>query len=259
MINCQYLKFSDKLSQQRINQFKTILGEKIINKVICFALFLLGVDRKSISELINIPPGSIRSIIKSIRINGIVGFEDHRKKSTSFLSPSPENIKSEISVFKDDENLIVNLGLPAQRLQIPLKNPLQMKNFLLTLLHNGLIPIKQIVTVLNLTTTHIINLTKKLQEQDFHGLIDKRQGQKEDYKVTSAIKAELIQQFAANVISGKSVSSHVLLESINQRCKLDLSTRSVRLHVQNMGLHKIKKSLPELIDTLKKTPINGLK
>jgi len=110
MIDCQNLTFSSELSQRRINQFKTILGEQIINKTIYFTLFLLGVDRETISKTINTPGGSVRSIIRAIRMNGITGFEDHRKKYSSFLPP-PKSIEPEVSVFLEEENIIVNLGL----------------------------------------------------------------------------------------------------------------------------------------------------
>jgi len=43
-------------------------------------------------------------------MNGITGFEDHRKKYSSFLPP-PKSIEPEVSVFLEEENIIVNLGL----------------------------------------------------------------------------------------------------------------------------------------------------
>lgn len=258
MIDCQKLTFSNELSQQRINQFKTILGGKIINKIICFALFLLGVDRKTISEAINIPGGTIRSVIRAIRINGITGFEDRRKKCSSFLSP-PKSIEPEVSVSLEEENIIVNLGLSNQKLQVSRKNHLQAKNFLLTMLNNGLISVQKIATVLHLTPAHIYNLSKKLQEQDVQGLIDKRQGQKKDYKFSSEVKTEIVQQFAANAIIGESTSSRTIAKQLKHRCNLNLPDRSIRLHIEKIGLGRITKSLPGLVDSLKKTKHNGNK
>ena len=119
MIDCQNLTFSSELSQRRINQFKAIFGEQIINKIIYFTLFLLGVDRETISKTINTPRGSVRSIIRAIRMNGITGFEGHRKKCSSFLPPpclrashrQAKSIEPEVSVFLEEENIIVNLVL----------------------------------------------------------------------------------------------------------------------------------------------------
>lgn len=87
-------------------------------------------------------------------------------------------------------------------------------------------------------------------------MIDKRKGQIQDYRFTPEIKAELIQQVTANAITGKRTSSRVISEQINERCGLNLPDRSIRLHMKKLGLLTIAKSLPALVDTLKKTPIN---
>ena len=63
MINCQQISFSKELQKQRITQAQTILGKKVVQKIICFVLYLLGVDRKSIVDIMDTPPGTIRSII----------------------------------------------------------------------------------------------------------------------------------------------------------------------------------------------------
>jgi hypothetical protein len=63
----------------------------------------------------------------------------------------------------------------------------------------------------------------------------------------------MIQQYIANLVSKKRTSSQVLSEDIKERCNLDLSSRTIRLHIDKLGLSKIKKTLPELIDSLKKT------
>ena len=103
---------------------------------------------------------------------------------------------------------------------------------------------------------HIPRLSQGLQKGDVHALIDKRQGQKRDYLFTPEIKAELVQQFAANAVTGKPISSRVISEQINERCNLKLPDRSIRLHMKKLGLPNIAKSLPALVETLKKTPLN---
>ena len=99
-------------------------------------------------------------------------------------------------------------------------------------------------------------LNTKMHKADVYSLIDKRKGQIQDYRFTSEIKAELIQQVAANAITGKPTSSRAVSEQINQRCNLVLPDRSVRLHMKKLGLPKISKSLPTLVEDLKKTPSN---
>ena len=70
MINCQNISFSNELSQRRMAQAQKHLGAKIVNRIICFALYLLGVNRNSSSDLLNIPSGSVRSIIRVILRDG---------------------------------------------------------------------------------------------------------------------------------------------------------------------------------------------
>lgn len=109
--------------------------------------------------------------------------------------------------------------------------------------------------MLGLSTRHTTELGAKMQQNDVHSLIDKRKGQLKYYRYTPEIKAELIQQFAANAISGQPTSSHVITEQINKRCNLNLSDRSIRLHIQKLGLRKIARSLPKLVDSLKKNSL----
>jgi repressor of nif and glnA expression len=84
-------------------------------------------------------------------------------------------------------------------------------------------------------------------------LVDKRQGQNKDYLVDKTVKAELIQHFAAQSIVGRSTSSRALAELLNEQSQLDLSERTVRWHMNKLGLDLIKKTLPELVEALKKT------
>jgi hypothetical protein len=85
-------------------------------------------------------------------------------------------------------------------------------------------------------------------------LVDKRRGQKKDFLVDLSVKAELIQHFAARAVTGHSTSSQALTELINDTRKTTISSRTIRWHMNKLGLMKIKKSLPQLVETLKKTP-----
>jgi hypothetical protein len=66
------------------------------------------------------------------------------------------------------------------------------------------------------------------------------------------VKAELIQQFAARAVTGYPTSSQALTKIINDTQKTAISPRTVRWHMNKLGLTQIKKTLPELFETLKK-------
>ncbi len=151
---------------------------------------------------------------------------------------------------RQEQSTIITIG--NTEIRIPINNPLQTKVVLLTLLDNGLLNNSDVAKILNISKVQVSNLSKALRDQDVPSLIDKRKGQIQDYRFTPEIKAELIQQVAANAITGKPTSSRVISEQINERCNLKLPDRSIRLHMKKLGLPNIASSLPVLVDTLKK-------
>ncbi len=251
MINYRDLNFSFKLSLQRMVQTENILGRSILNRIMCFSLYNLGVNRKNISTALNIPLGTVKSIIRAINQGGIVAFDDRRKKITTVVtSPSPPIQKTIVNIEK--QSTIITLG--QSEIKIPNGNPLQKKVFLLTLLNNGILSNSLIAEILNISKAHVSNLLKGLRDNDILSLIDKRKGQQKDYVFNETIKSELIQQFVANTISGNSTSSANITRQVNTACNSNISDRAIRQHISKLGLNKIKRSLPELLDELKKTP-----
>ena len=79
-----------------------------------------------------------------------------------------------------------------------------------------------------------------------------RQGQKQDYRVPSDVKAELIQQFAVNVITSGRTSGSAISAELKEHCNNPIPARTVRYHLARMGLGKIKGSLPQLVSAVKK-------
>ena len=66
----------------------------------------------------------------------------------------------------------------------------------------------------------------------------------------------IIQQLAARAVTGHSTSSAVLAEQVNERTQAGLSARTVRWHIRNLGLTNIRNTLPQLVESLKKTPMD---
>ena len=139
-------------------------------------------------------------------------------------------------------------------IQIPRENSLQAKVVLLTLLDSGLVGTRDVSEVLGLSTVHTLNLARALEREDIPGLIDKREGQKQEYRFTEKVKAELIQQFVLDIVAEGRVSGRSLSEHLLERCELRLSERSIRDQLVKLGLSNIKESLPNLLSGLKKTP-----
>ncbi len=147
--------------------------------------------------------------------------------------------------------MIVDFGVAGQ-LVIPRRNTLQTIVILLTLLDNNLISTREVSEVLVFSMAHTLNLAQKLHTDDITTLIDKRQGQQQEYRFTPEVKAELIQQFVLGIVSSGKSSGKLLANHLQERCELTLSERSIRDHISKLGLSRIKKTLPNLLSVLKK-------
>lgn len=251
MINCQEVSFSPQLQRQRLTQAQGLLGEKVVRHLLCFALYLLGVDRRSISDLMDVPPGTIRSLIRAVLHEGLPAFEDRRRGSSTFLAPHPRGMR--IGIHSEERGVSVDFDTLG-RLEIPQENTLQKRVVLLTMLHSALVSTRDVSEVLGLSTGHTLELARRLHTDDVGALIDKREGQRQEYRFTADIKAELIQQFVLDILSGGRASGRQLSEHLQERCNLSLSERSIRDHLGKLGLSRIKTSLPDLLSGLKKTP-----
>ncbi len=255
MSNCPInLSFSKIHSDKRFDKAYDTLEVNIVNRIIGFTCFLFGAKREDIAQYLQMPKGTFLSFLTRVDRYGLSAFEDRRK------SPAIKVVKTEapleISLDVTDQNVIIQLGSKNESVLIPRKNSLQCRVILLTFVDNGLLSAKEVSKVLGFSVRHTRELNTKMHEADVYSLIDRRKGQMQDYRFTPEIKGELIKQVAANAVTGKPTSSRIISEQINKRCNLNLPDRSVRSHMQKLGLAKISKSLPALVEALKKTPSN---
>jgi DNA-binding MarR family transcriptional regulator len=223
----------------------------MIQRFLCFALYLLGVHRSDIGRALDISPETAKSIIKTINTNGVRALEDRRRSVSTFLPPSqPE--PPPITIQKMDERIVIDFGTEGRQLSMPRQNILQTRTILLSMLNSGLLSNQQVADVIGLTPGHTAMLARRLEEKDISCLIDKRQGLKSEYRVTPQIKAELIQQFVIDAISHGKVSSETISAELKERCRINIPARTVRHHLARIGLPTIKHSLPKLLAAGKK-------
>jgi biotin operon repressor len=249
-MNCDNLRLDENLRKKRITQAQGILGAEVVNKLLGYGLFLLGALRSEIASFINMPPGSVRSLVRAMHHKGLPALEDQRSKISSFKPAAPAISTPTLSTV--DSSLRIDLGLPNLTIEIPAFNPLQKRIVLLTLLANGLLSRHEVAKALNLSEDRTAKLARCLQEQDIQGVIDQRQGQQQDYRFTPEIKSELIQQFVLDVVDQGRTSGEQLAENLKKRCNLTLSPRTILHHVSSLGLKRISKSLPDQLNEIKK-------
>jgi len=251
------IQFSQKLSEKRISEVEKKFGAKTVNRIIAIALFLLGGNRKKISNFLDIPVGTLFSLLTRFHTKGVNVFIHPKKTNQTFQKKIPKHInktQTYLDIIFGEQKKRIYIPLEKNKLIINTSNQIQFKTIILSFMNSGFLTIKETSEILQLSERHVCNLNKLLQQDDTISLIDKRKGQQKDYTVTEEIKAELIQQFSANVINGRSTSSKEITKQLNKACNCNISDRIVRLHISKLGLDKIKRTLPDLVAGIKKTP-----
>ena len=255
MLSCPTnLSFSNAYASRRLQCAYQILGTSIVHRIIGFALFLMGANREHIASYLGMPFGTFLSFLTRIEKHGLTALEDQRKRSA--VQQSKVETPFRLSLRVGEKHIDISLDRKHSSIIIPQSNVLQSKVVLLTLQKSGLLSGKEVSGALGLSERHTRELSARLHTQDTPALIDQRKGQLKEYRFTPEVKAELVQQFAANVICGQNTSSRFLAAQLDKRCEMHLSDRTIRFHLQKMGLSRITKSLPKLVAALKKTPPN---
>lgn len=254
-LDCQKLNFSARLSQTRIGHAYQLFGATVVQRLLCFALYLLGVNRSTIGELLKIPAETAKSIIKSVNKNGLSALEDRRHRSSSFLpiaEPDPPTIK----VRESQDHITVDFGAGGRILRLSRQDALQLKIVLLSMFNSEMLTKSQVAKAIKLTPSHTGTLAQRLREKGAQALIDSRHGQKQEYRMPPSVKGELVQQFAVDIITSGKTSGEKISHELKKRCNISLPARTVRHHLAQMGLGKIKRSLPQLMVAVKKTSDN---
>lgn len=253
MIDCHGLPFSSLRAQQRIEKALLVFPKALLFKLLAFSLYLLGAPLKELSVLLGIHEESIRTYARVACRDGVQALVDRRRAD----APAPPSASlpepSRPSVRMDDGCLVIALASVNGEIRIPASHQVQSRTVLLTLANSGLLSLPEVATASGLSQRTCRHLAHQLQDHDVdQALVDKRQGQTQDYRFGPAQKAELIQQFAARAVTGHSTGSEDLAEAIGQATGTSVSPRTVRWHVDKLGLDKLRHSLPQLVAALKK-------
>lgn len=99
---------------------------------------------------------------------------------------------------------------------------------------------------------HVRNLSSRLADGDVGALLDKRRGQSKEYVLTADVKSQIVLQYSANAVTGRSTASRDVAADIGERCGLALRDRTLRHCIAKLGLGKIARALPELVDRIKR-------
>lgn len=255
-MDCQGMVFSPSHSHKRIKKALLILPELVVKKMLFFSLYLLGARTGAIASLVGLPEESGKTVVKRISKGGLPALGDRRQSVKAYEHQllQPAIMSQQVSVITEGDSCLITFFDSEQQIKILRKHKVHLRSVILTLLQAGLISAQMASSALGITTAHCHDLSEKLLSEDVaEVLLDKRKGQTKDLLVDPQVKAELVQQFAARSIAGYSVSGKSLAEAVNDSRQTAISARTVRWHMKKLGLMEIKKSLPKLVESLKKT------
>lgn len=241
------LTFSETHSQKRLAKAYEVFGRPVVVRLVGFVLYLLGAKREGIAELLDMPIGTLFSLLTRLHHVGLDGFQDRR--AGRVIVPPEAASPAQLEIQTDE--LSIELG-EKRRLILPREDVLHCRVVLLTLLENGVLSSPQVSEALGISARHLRLLRRKLRQEGAPSLLDQRQGQQKDYRVDAETKGEIIQQFVVDVIAGKDPSGEQLAEELKERCEKDLPSRTIRLHLNKLGLPALKDSLPALLAEAKK-------
>ncbi len=196
----------------------------------------------------------MKTLLRVVLHDGFPALRDRRLSAAPPIGVAPPR-PTQITVSHDHEGWSIEFATQGKTLSIPATHPVQARTVVLSLLNAKALSAQQCASALGLSAAHCRELADKLAAQDVaQSLLDKREGQRRDYRVGPQQKAEIIQQLVARTVTGHSTSSDVLAARVNERTQTGLSARTVRWHIQHLGLANIRNTLPQLVEALKKTP-----
>lgn len=256
MMNCRNVEFSAEKSAQRVVRFQPAFDPKLLSRILALALYLLGSKGKEVASLLNLSEDSLKTMLRTVQRDGFNALRDRRHSMPTPNANAPTSVaptKPAVTVQLDEQFCVIDFG-EGKQLKIVRTHRIHLKTVLLSLYQSGLLTADDISSALKISTAHCRELSIKLAHEDVvDALVDKRQGQKQDYLVGKAEKAELIKHFAAETMIGRSTSGRALAKVIHEESQLTLSERTIRWHVNKLGLNLIKKTLLERVETVKKT------
>ena len=254
MINCRNIEFSPEKASIRFATALRVFTPTVLYRIVAFVLFLLGAKRVDIAKATNMPVESVKTLVRVVNRDGFQALRDRRRKDNYCVS-IPAKRRPRIAVRRQGDFCLVEFCESEDlKIEIPLSHQIQIRTILLSLLNAKLISTKDTADVLGICEAYCRELAGKLNCADIpDALLDRRRGQMSDYRVGSEEKAELILQFAALTVTGHSASSEILAQRVSEKTHTAISPRTIRWHMNKLGLNNIKHALPVLVDALKKT------
>lgn len=230
---------SHKLAAERIERAKAVFGEAALRRIIAFTLFILGVNRAHITEVLGMPPGTVRSMMRRILGVGVDGFIDHRHKAEP--EAKDRRMEPQPALAVDENGSLVVAGV---QLQLPEGNSAQRKVVLLSLIGKDMLSTKEVAPALGLSESQVRRLHRNLMDSDVEAVLDRRRGQVRDYRVDPELKSKMIVQLVLELAERGRASGASVSRRLKSNYDENVPERTVRHHLRLMGLtRRVRESL----------------
>jgi hypothetical protein len=183
---------------------------------------------------------------------------DKRKVEISSASsdptkqPIPEGIGRTIEISETEEYNEFHFNAP---LTIKLNKTDKLSKKVLTSILVDAGALKQIdaAKTLNCNRLAVNSNCKRYKTEGAEGLIDKRIGQRSDYKITSEVKYDIIKEYLSSVFNDVAPSINIVTEQLNKNGSDIFSEKTIAIHMKKLGLIDNKKEFISEINTVRHT------
>ncbi len=231
-------------SQKRITKAINALGEGVVTRILAFASYLMGWPYEDIARNYGYSTPGLKSLVHQVISQGVERFVDQRRKD-AWQPPSiePEVIRSEVELEKKEDGIVVHI----QKVSLFLKedDTLARKTMAMLLVDSGALTQKRAA---ELTGTKPLAVSKNYQafkEKGVAALLDKREGQKQEYRFTPQVKGELIHGYSMKALENIRPSSSMLAQHLSEVFEQPFSRRSVSYHLSQTGLSLVGPKIVE--------------
>jgi hypothetical protein len=236
---------SQALATTRLNRAVAALGEEVVRRIVAFGLFLIGFPRQYVAQSLGFSTAGLKSLVDQVLKDGLARFVDRRKKQpypSIARVESAKPAKPHVEIGFEEGLVNVKLSDPCE-LTVQQGDRLGRKLLAMILIDSGLISQRKGAELIGCQALAVSKNFQLYRQEGSRGLVDRRVGQRREYKFTPSIKGELIYAFTMDILKQCRTSQGTITSHLEKAFNRPFSTRSVSYHLARGGLNDIKKRL----------------
>lgn len=236
---------SQALAKTRLNKAIATLGEEVVRRIVAFGLFLIGFPRELVANSLGVSTAGLKSLVDQVLKEGVARFLDRRKKQPypSVARPEPAKpAKPQVEIAVDEGSIKVKFNGPCE-LMVKDDDRLGRKILAMILIDSGLISQRKGAELIGCQPLAVSKNLQLYRQEGSRCLVDRRVGQRRDYKFTTSIKGELIYAFTMDILKECTTSQGTIASHLEKTFNRPFSTRTVSYHLGKIGLNDIKRRL----------------